>query len=94
MAHELVDAPFTTYAQEVRRFFGAALAGIAGPWPDPAGLGPKVSDQMTPDLVQRAIESLRKAEREAALAERFAAQGKQGEAVTKWREIMGRYFPS
>ena len=94
MAHELVDAPFTTYPQEVRRFFGSALAGIAGPWPDPAGLGPKVSDQMTPELVQKAVEALRKAEREAALADRLAAQGKQGEAVTKWREIMGRYFPS
>ena len=49
---------------------------------------------MTPELVQKAVEALRKAEREAALAHHLAAQGKQGEAVTKWREIMGRYFPT
>jgi hypothetical protein len=94
MAYELVDTPFTTYPQEVRRFFGAALDGIAGPWSDPAGFGPKVSDQMTPELVQKAIEALRKAEREAALAVRLESQGKQGEALAKWREIMGRYFPT
>jgi hypothetical protein len=37
MAQELVDPPFTNYPGEMRRFFASALAGIAGPWPDPAG---------------------------------------------------------
>jgi hypothetical protein len=94
MAQDLVDAPFTTYPREVQRFFSASLAGIAGPWKDPAGYGPPVSDQMTADLVLKAVECLRKAERDAALAVRLEAQGKNGEAIELWRKIMGRYFPA
>jgi hypothetical protein len=94
MAQVLVDSPFTTYPGEVRRFFAAALDGIAQAWPDPAGLGPPVSDQMTPDLIRKAIEVLRKAETQASLAVRLEKQGKQGEALALWREIMGRYFPT
>ena len=45
-ALELIDPPFTNYSSEVRRFFAAALDGIRQDWPDPAGLGPPVSDQM------------------------------------------------
>jgi hypothetical protein len=45
-------------------------------------------------LIQKAIEVLRKAERDAALAVRLESQGKQGEALAKWREVMGRYFPT
>lgn len=94
MAQGLVDAPFTTYPGEVRRFFASALDGIAQPWPDPAGYGPPVSDQMTPELVKNAVEALRKAETKAALAVRLEKQGKQGEALALWKDIMGRYFPT
>ena len=94
MALDLVDAPFTTYAREVQRFFAAVPAVLSGPWPDPAGLGPHVSDQMTPDLVQKAISALRAAEKKASLAMRLESQGKTGEALTLWCEIMGRYFPA
>jgi predicted nucleotidyltransferase len=94
MALDLVDAPFTTYAREVQRFFAAVPAVLSGPWPDPAGLGPHISDQMTPDLVQKAISALRTAEKKASLAMRLESQGKTGEALTLWCEIMGRYFPA
>lgn len=94
MAHDLVDGPFTTYPGEVRRFFAAAMDGITRPWNDPAGLGPPVSDQMTPELIQKAVAALRRAETEASRAVRLAQQGKQGEALAVWREIMGRYFPA
>ena len=44
MAHDLVVAPFTTYAREVQSFFAAVPAVLSGPWPDPplraAGFGP------------------------------------------------------
>jgi hypothetical protein len=94
MAHHLVDGPFTTYPGEVRRFFAAAIDGIMQDWGDPAGLGPPVSDQMTPELRQSAAEVLRKAERQAALAARLEREGKQGEALAVWRELMGKYFPT
>jgi hypothetical protein len=94
MAHDLVDAPFTTYPREVQRFFAAVPAVLSGPWQDPAGLGPPVSDQMTPELVTKAISALRQAEKKASLAMRREAEGNQGEALTLWAEIMGRYFPT
>jgi hypothetical protein len=94
MMQDLVDAPFTTYPSEVRRFFAAALEGIEKSWPDPAGYGPPVSDQMTPDLIAKAKESLRQAEMKAAIAVRYEQQGRQGDAIALWREIMGKYFPA
>ncbi|MBY5786715.1 nucleotidyltransferase [Rhizobium leguminosarum] len=94
MMQDLVDAPFTTYPQEVRRFFAAALNGIEQQWPDPAGYGPPVSDQMTPALIATAKEKLRQAEMKATVAIRREQQGRQSQAITAWREIMGKYFPA
>lgn len=94
MMQELVDAPFTTYPGEVRRFFAAAVEGIERSWPDPAGYGPPVSDQMTPQLIAKAKASLRQAEMKAAIAVRYEQQGRQGDAIALWREIMGKYFPT
>jgi len=54
MAEDLVEAPFSTYPNEVRNLFAAMEANIGRVWPDPAGLGPPVSDQMTPQLVAAA----------------------------------------
>jgi hypothetical protein len=92
MAQDLVDAPFTTYPREVQRFFAAVPAVLNGPWQDPAGFGPPVSDQMTPELVLKAVSALRQAEKKASLAMRREGEGQQGEALALWSEIMGRYF--
>ena len=62
-------------------------------WPDPAGYGPPVSDQMTPNKRRKAVEALRAAEVKAARAVHLEQQGKTGEALALWREIMGKYFP-
>lgn len=94
MALELVDPPFTNYPSEIRRFFAAALEGITKDWADPADLGPPVSDQMTSQKRQEAITALRTAEVQAARAVRLEQQGKTGEALALWREVMGKYFPT
>lgn len=94
MALDLVDPPFTSYQSEVRRFFAAAEQAIMRDWPDPAGLGPPVSDQMTQDMRRKAAEVLRAAEVKAARAVRLEQQGKTGEALALWAEIMGKYFPT
>lgn len=94
MMQDLVDPPFTSYSSEVRRFFAAALNGVGQTWGDPAGYGPPVSDQMTPQLIAVAQQKLRDAETKAALAVRHEQQGRQGEAIALWREIMGKYFPA
>ena len=53
-----------------------------------AGLRPEYSH------LTKAISELRQAEKRASLAMRREAEGKQGEALALWAEIMGRYFPT
>lgn len=93
MAESLIDGPFSSYSQEVRNFFAAAYTGITQPWPDPAGFGPPVSDQMTPQLIAAAQKALKKAQDEAAFAARAELSGRQGDALRIWRDILGDYFP-
>lgn len=93
IAEELVESPFSNYPNEVRNFFAAMEANIGRSWPDPAGLGPPVSDQMTGELVTTAKKALQEAQRKAALAARAEQTGRQGEALRIWREILGDYFP-
>ena len=93
MALDLVDAPFTTYPSEIRRFFASSLDGVHQEWPDPAGLGSPVSDQMTTERRKTAEIVLRQAEVSAARAVQLEGQGKNGDALALWREIMGKYFP-
>jgi hypothetical protein len=92
MAEDLVKAPFSTYPDEVRNFFAAMEANVARTWPDPAGLGPPVSDQMTPVLITEAKKALQEAQRKATLARRAEETGRQGEALQIWRDILD-YFP-
>ena len=93
MAEELVEAPFSNYPDEVRNFFAAAEANVGRTWPDPAKLGPPVSDQMTPQRVADAKKALQEAQRKVALASRAEETGRQGHALQLWREVLGDYFP-
>lgn len=93
MAEELVEAPFSTYPDEIRNFFAAMEANVGRTWPDPAGLGPPVSDQMTPERITEAKGALQEAQRKATLARRAEETGRQGEALRIWREVLGDYFP-
>ncbi len=93
MAEDLVEAPFSNYPDEIRNLFAAMEANIGRSWPDPAGLGPPVSDQMTSDLVAAARKALQEAQRKATLARRAEETARQGEALRVWREILGDYFP-
>ena len=93
MAEGLVEAPFSTYPNEVRNLFAAMEANVGSSWPDPAGLGPPVSDQMTAELATAARKALQEAQRKAALAMRAEETARQGEALQIWREVLGDYFP-
>lgn len=92
MALSLVQPEFSDYPNELRNFFASAADGIGRDWPDPAGLGPPVSDQMTPELINKARTALAGAERKAALASRAEATGRQGDALQQWQEILGPLF--
>lgn len=93
MAMDLVDPSFQNYPHEIRAFFADAMDKIGNDWPDPARYGPPVSDQMTPALCEQARIKLREAEVMATRAYRAESQGKNGEALEIWQEILGPYFP-
>jgi hypothetical protein len=94
MALEILYPPFGgVYSREMQAFFHTLADRISETWPDPAGLGPDVSDSMTPDLCRAAREALHKGERQAANALQLERQGKGGEALRAWRELLGPRFP-
>jgi hypothetical protein len=94
MALDLVDGPFNSFPDEARRFFAAAAPTIADDWPDPAGLGSPVSDEMTQSLCDAARTQLQTAEVLATRAYRAEQQGRQSEAIQLWRQIFGSPFPA
>ena len=94
MALDLLVPPFSGgYPYELKAFFAAAADRIGEPWPDPARLGPPVSDSMTPSEVVAAKQALQVAELTVTRAIQTGKQGKNGEALQTWRGLFGSLFP-
>ena len=81
------------FDREVQGLFATLADRIFDEWPDPAGLGPAISNGMDHARKQRAQTLLKAAEREATLAINLARQGRNGEALRAWRELFGPKFP-
>jgi hypothetical protein len=81
------------FDREVQSFFATLADRIFDEWPDPAGLGPAISNGMTSERKQRAQRLLREASKEASLAINLVRQGRTGEALKAWRELFGAKFP-
>lgn len=94
MALELLVPPFTGgYPYELKGFFASAADQIHQTWPDPAGLGPAVSESMSTVEKDAAQQALIQAEADVTRAILQARQGKHGEALRTWRELFGPQFP-
>lgn len=78
---------------EFQSLFATLADRIFDAWPDPAGLGPPVSDSMTASQKERARDLLLAASQEAGLAIHLARQGKNSEALAAWRNLFGPKFP-
>ncbi|WP_119304440.1 CBASS oligonucleotide cyclase [Dongia deserti] len=78
---------------EMQGFFATLADRIFDEWPDPAGLGPAISNGMDAARKQRAQTLLRAASREATLAIDHGRRGRNGEALKAWRELFGPKFP-
>ena len=78
---------------EIQAFFSTLAARIFDLWPDPAGLGPPISNDMDAARKQRARDLLMAASREATLAIDHARRGRNGEALKAWRALFGTKFP-
>jgi predicted nucleotidyltransferase len=78
---------------ELQGLFSTLGDRIMDEWPDPAGLGPPVSNGMDTARKKRARELLMTASREATLAINHTRQGRNGEALKAWRALFGPKFP-
>lgn len=78
---------------EMQAFFSSLADRVLDDWPDPAGLGSLVSDDMDGPRKARAKELLQAASREASNAIQLARKGQNGEALKAWRSLFGPKFP-
>jgi hypothetical protein len=78
---------------EIQALFATLADRIFDVWPDPAGLGPPVSDGMDKARKERARDLLQAASRDAANAINLARQGRNGDALKAWRALFGPKFP-
>ena len=94
MALDILIAPFSGgYPYELKSFFSTAADKIGETWPDPAELGPPVSDQMDSAMVRKAVAAFRKAEETVSRAIQMEKAGRQGDALRTWRDLFGPLFP-
>jgi predicted nucleotidyltransferase len=94
MALGCLAPPFCgRFEYEFQGMFATFAERIFDVWPDPAGLGPPVSDMMTTTEKETASHALKNAERKATLAIDLVRQGKNGDALRAWRALFGPKFP-
>ena len=78
---------------EIQGFFSTLADRIFDNWPDPAGLGPSVSDGMDADQKKRAHRFLAEASGQATIAIDHVRRGRNGKALKVWRALLGPKFP-
>jgi hypothetical protein len=94
MALDLLRPPFGgDYPYEFESFLSSAAARIHEEWPEPAGLGPPVSDIMTPAEKDKAKVALQQASDSVREAINLGRQGQNSEALKAYRRLFGELFP-
>ena len=78
---------------EIQALFATLADRIFDAWPDPAGLGPAISDGLDTARKRRARTLLVAAAREASLAIDHVRCGRTGAALAAWRSLFGTKFP-
>jgi hypothetical protein len=81
------------FEYEIQGFFSTLADRIFDEWPDPAALGPAISNGMDAARKQRARDLLMAASRDATIAIDHARRGRNGEALKAWRVLFGPKFP-
>ena len=94
MALEILRPPFGgDYPYEFLAFFATAAERIEENWPDPAGLGPPVSDSMNAADQATAKRLLTKAHYAVREAIELSRSERNGDALGKYRDLFGDLFP-
>ena len=94
MAHQCLYGGWQgRFDYEIQGFLSTLADRVCDDWPDPAGLGPAISDGMDEIRKQRARELLMAASNDATIAIDHARRGRNGEALRAWRVLFGPRFP-
>jgi hypothetical protein len=94
MALEILRPPFGgDFPYEFMAFFATAADRIDETWPDPAGLGPPVSDSMNATEIAAARRALTEAHYMMREAIELSRSGQNGAALRKYRDLFGDFFP-
>lgn len=96
MALELITGPWTgNHTRELRQFFASAAERVDEGWPDPARVGPDISDVLDGDAgkMDVARKAVRAAEAACTAAINLERTGRTGDALAAWRELFGPLFP-
>lgn len=94
MALQILRPPFGgDYPYEFMAFFATAADRIDETWPEPARLGPPVSDAMTAAERVNAKRMLTQAHHAVREAIELSRAGRNGDALRKYRELFGDLFP-
>jgi hypothetical protein len=94
MALEIVRPPFGgDFPHEFMSFFATAADRIHEAWPEPAGLGPPVSDGMNATELAAAQKALTEAHYAVREALNLGRAGRNLEALQVYRRLFGPFFP-
>jgi hypothetical protein len=93
-ALDILRPPFGgDFPYEFMGFFATLADRIDDDWPDPAGLGPPVSDTMNSAERATAKRALTEAHHMMREAIQLSRNGMNGDALRKYRELFGERFP-
>ena len=94
MSLDLLRPPFRgDYPYEFMAFFASAADRIHQEWPEPARLGPPVSDGMTAAEKDSAQLRLVAASNSIRAAINLSNRGQNGDALREYRKLFGDLFP-
>jgi hypothetical protein len=94
MALDLLRPPFGgDFPYEFMGFFATMADRINDIWPDPAGLGPPVTDMMGATDRVAAMQALTEAHHMMREAIQLSRNGRNGDALRKYRDLFGQRFP-
>jgi hypothetical protein len=81
------------FDRELQSLFATLADRVLEEWPDPAGFGPPVSNDMDAARKRRARQLLQDACEQASVAIDQVRRGRSGEALRTWRDLFGPRFP-
>ena len=94
MCLDLLRPPFNgNFPYEFMQLFASAADRVLDEWPEPAGLGPPVSDSMDSTGKTTAQKALREAGYEIRQAVNMERNGNQCDALHTYRNLFGPKFP-